>query len=314
MYREAGNILRITLRPGQYSEIDLGRISHPLFLRYRSLSNSVFGLSITDSALLFHFRLPRIVLEPSRAAGVDLNFGSAVYATSVGTVGAVDLRPVVRIQRAMDRKRVSIQRHISKDLRHQRSVLRRNGKREHRRVTPLLHEAVNQLLRQVGNRSIVMEDLTDATSEILHRDRRGPPFRRALSRWTHAQFQRIVTYKSTTPVVRVNPEGTSQECPRCEGPYAPPTGEGTRLPRGESRRKTCEQCGGSYHRDAAAAIAVLARGCRLLRGTTVSPSARNELLEGARWRPGAVLPDPMGEPMKGDDVKSTRPVGRSVFG
>ncbi len=314
LFRVAGNLLRITVRPGEYSEIDLGQVPHPLFHRYRRLSDSQFGLSVTETALLFHFRIPRVVSETPHAAGVDLNFESAVYATSEGQVGVIDLAPVVRIQKSMARKRASIQRHISKDVRHQRSVLRRYGRREHRRITPLLHAAANQLLNALGDRSIVMEDLTDATREILQRERRSPQMRRALSRWPHAEFQRIVTYKSTTPVVRVNPEGTSQECPQCEGPYAPPTGEGPRPSQGGSRRKTCEHCGGSYHRDAAAAIAVLARGCRLLRGTTVSPSARNELLEAARWRPGGVLPGPMGEPTKGDDVKSTRPVEGPVFG
>ncbi len=312
LFRLSGGLLRITIRPGVYSVVDLRGIPHSLFRRYRAASNDVFGLTVTDSALLFHFRLPWPLTETDEQAGVDLNFRSAVYATSDGRLGAVDFAPIGRVQRAMERKHASIQRKISKDLRHQRAVRRRYRKREHRRVTPLLHQAANQLLAAIGYRALVFEDLTDATETILRRDRRGPAARRALSRWTHGEFRRIVGYKARTPIILVNPAGTSLECPDCGGQTAPRTGEGRRGRRG-ARRMVCERCGRAWDRDAAAAIVVLSRGRRVLRGAAVTPSARDELLEAARWRPGGI-PGLTGDPMRADDAKSERRTSGSVPG
>ncbi len=312
LFRLSGDFLRITIRPGVYSVVDLSGIRHPLFHRYRVVSNDVFGVTVTDSALLFHFRLPRPLTETDEQAGVDLNFRSAVYATSDGRLGAVDLAPIGRVQRAMERKHASIQRKINKDLRHQLAVRRRYRRREHRRVTHLLHQAANQLLAAVGDRALVFEDLTGATEAILRRDRRGPAVRRALSRWTHGEFRRIVGYKARTPTVLVNPAGTSSECPDCGGQTAPRTEEGRRGGSG-ARRMVCETCGREWDRDAAAAIVVLSRGRRVLRGAAVTPSARDELQEAARWRPGRI-PGLTGEPMRGDDTKSERPTSGSVSG
>ncbi len=66
----------------------------------------------------------------------------------------------------------------------------------------------------------------------------------------------------------------------------------------------------------AAAIAILARGRRLLRGAAVPPSARSALLEAATWRPGpsepfAVPSDPglAAAPRREDDAKSRDPQG-----
>ncbi len=312
LFRLSEDLLRITIRPGVYSVVDLSGIRHPLFHRYHVAANDDFGLTVTDSALLFHFRLVWPLTETDEQAGVDLNFRSAVYATSDGQLGAVDLASIGRVQRAMARKHASIQRRINKDLRHQRAVRRRYRKREHRRVTSLLHRAANQLLAAVGTRAVVFEDLTDATETILRRDRRGPAAHRALSRWTHGEFRRIVGYKARTPTVWVNPAGTSSECPDCGGQTAPRTEEGRKGGTG-ARRTVCERCGREWNRDAAAAIVVLSRGRRFLRGAAVTPSARDELQEAARWRPRGI-PGLPSEPMRGDDAKSERPTSGSVSG
>src|SRR5208282_2557812 len=265
LFRIRRGTLDITLHRDRHLSIRLDSIRHPLFRRYGEASHWKFGLTVTDSALLFHFHLPLKPSDPPEAAGVDLNFGSALFATTDGRLGSVDLTPVVQVQHRMDGKLQSIQRRISKDLRHQRSVLRRYNRREHHRVAALLHLATNQLLREVGERRIILEDLTSSTQEILQRNPRGPAMRRLLSRWTHGEFARMIGYKAHTPVLRVDPRGTSSECPRCGGRLAPPSG------RVRTRETVCGKCGSHWHRDCAAAIAVLARGCDSLRGGTVPP-------------------------------------------
>ena len=315
--------LDITVRPDCHVSIDLSQVTHPLFGRYGAAADWHFGLTLRPNALLFHFRVPRSEESPDGAVGVDLNFDSADLATSDGMSTRVDLRPITRVQERMVRKRQSIQRAIAKDLRHQRAVLRRYGRRERHRVTPLLHRAANEIVALAGPRAIVLEDLTDATDTILRRDlrRRGPESNRRLSAWAHGRLVEMVSYKTRTPVIRVSSEGTSQECPRCGGQLALPSEgrvvmdtDGTRR---MTRQLTCESCGGAWHRDAAAAMAVLARGCRLLRGTTIAPSARSALLQAATWRSSEG--DGEGRPpnssltvesMKEDDAKSDTPIQR----
>gem|GEM_PF-2699565 len=314
--------LDITVRPDLHVSMDLASTQHRLWERYGAASGWVFGLTLRPNALLFHFRVPHPVTVPVGAMGADLNFDSAELATSDGRLTRIDLRPVTEVQRRMTHKRLAIQRRIAKDLRHQRAVLRRYGRREKNRVTPLLHRAANAIVAEAGDRGLVLEDLRDATSTILRQRGRwgSPESRRRLSAWTHGRLVEIIGYKARTPIIWVNPEGTSQECPRCGGQLAlPSAGKGHSARPGRMPRQTiCGKCGGVWHRDAAAAMVVLSRGCRLLRGATITPSARSALLEAAAWRPTedggegrCSLSGPTVEPMKADTAKFDEPSGFS---
>ncbi len=292
LYRLRDGVLDVTVRPDDHVRIDLRNVHHPRFSSYLQESEGKFGLAVTDRFLVFNFRLPRDPIVASESAGVDLNMPSADFATSTGKVGAVDLRRITAIQGAMDRKRRSVQRSIPRDLRAQRRVLRRYRHRERHRVMPPLHRAANELLAEIGEKNVVLEDLSVTTEECL-RSTPEDDRRRRLSAWTHGQFARIVGYKARTAVVRVNPRGSSSECPRCGGPLAHP----------EWRRATCGHCQGVWHRDRAAAIVVLDRGLNVLRGAAPPPSARDALLEAAAWRSGSeTTPSPTHAPMKGDDA------------
>ncbi|MFZ1024567.1 MAG: transposase [Thermoplasmata archaeon] len=280
--------LDITVRPNHHVRVELIGVRNPLFRKYGEASAWQFGLTLRPHALLSHFRVPSTPAAPLPAVmGVELNFDNADLASTEGTLTSVDLGPICRIQERMAEKRQSIQRHISKDLRHQRAVLRRY----HRRVAPLLHRAANQILEKVGGRTLVFEELTDVAESILRREkwRRSPTLNRRLSAWSHGRLVEIVTYKARTQVVWVNRKGTSRECPRCGGRLALPSEGESDVSNGRrrmTRRMHCAECGGEWHRGAAAAIAVLARGCHLLWGATLPPSARNALLEAAAWHPG----------------------------
>ena len=319
-WNHSTRLLDLTVRPNLHIKIDLSSTSHPLLERYGAASGWVFGITLRPNALLFHFRVPQRVVTPEGMSGVDLNFDSADVATSDGVLAKVDLKPVTDVQRRMARKRASIQRRISKDLRHQRAVLRRYRRRERNRVTPLLHRAANQIIAQAGARAIALERLAGATATILLTSGRWrtPESRRRLSAWTHGRLTEMVVYKARTPTVWVNPERTSQECPRCGGQLAlPPARRGNPALRGRMTRQTvCGDCGGRWDRDAAAAMVVLSRGCRLLRGATITPSARSELLEAAAWRPSdnddggrRSCSGPGDEPANADTAKFADPCG-----
>ena len=293
LFRRKEKVLDVTLHRDRHVRIDLSSVRNPLFQKYGEASHWKFGLTVTDRALLFHFHTPEEKPERPESIGVDVNMPSADYVTSDLSVGSVDLKPITRIQGAMARKRASIQRSISKDLRHQRHVLRRYKIRERRRVDALLHRAANEFLSQAGNRNIILEDLTQTIEECL-KDTRGATPRRRLAVWTHGRFQRFVEYKARTHVLHVNPRGTSSECPRCGG----------RLDHPEWRRSICGNCQGDWHRDMAAATSILSRGQKALRGTALSPSALHALLEAAGWRPNGSS-GPLSTPVKGDEANAT---------
>jgi putative transposase len=284
--------LDLTVHRERHVSIDLSGVRNPLFHRYLRESKGEIGLSVTDRFLLLHFHTAESANVREESIGVDINMPTMDFATSDGQVGSVDLRPITRIQGAMARKRASVRRAISKDRRHQRAVLRRYRGRERRRVTPLLHAAANQLLAAAGDRNIILEDLTLTTDQLL-KGGGSPDQRRRLSSWTHGQLYRFVTYKSHTRVVRVNPRGTSSECPRCGGPLAHPSW----------RRATCGNCQVDYHRDRMAAVAILSRGSSVLGGAAHPPNALHELLESARWRPDdESRAGPVGDVLKGDEA------------
>lgn len=294
-YRVREHQLELTVHRRRHVNIDLSQIRNPLFARYWAESGGKFGLSVTDRHLLFHFHTPDVRVVQADSVGVDLNMPSMDYATSDGLSGSVDLRQITRLQGAMARKRASIQRAISKDIRHQRAVLRRYQGRERRRVTPLLHEAANRLLAVAGRRNLILEDLRSLQD---HLNSRPAPVehRRRLASWTRGALDRILTYKSQAQVVHVNPRGTSSECPQCGGSLTHPSW----------RKATCGTCLIEFHRDRMAAVAVLIRGESIIWGAAHPPNALNALLESARWRPtDAGRTGLIGETAKGDEAKPT---------
>jgi hypothetical protein len=309
LYRLHGTVLDITIRHACHIPLDMSNIRNPLFWRYLTESNGEFGLAVTDRKLVFNFRVPHDQPLTIESAGVDLNMPTADFATSDGILDSVDLNEIPRIQGAMARKREMVQWTIPKDLRAQARVLRRYRHRERNRINPVLHRAANELLAKVGDRNIIFEDLADTTENLLKDrirwlGRKNPAeARRKLSVWTHGRYQRFVSYKSNTAVLRVNPRGTSSECPQCGGALHHPSW----------RRSDCANCQSSWHRDRAASIVILSRGLEALRGAAPPPRARNALLEAATWRPEVdeeSNPGPMNRSMNADDAKDLESASR----
>ena len=294
LYRYRDGVLDITIRPDLHVRIELRSTKNPLFARYLAASDGTFGLAVTDRALIFNFHVENEQPVRGDSVGIDLNLVSADHASSDGVSGAVSLKEIAQIQRRMDRKRRSVQAAIPTDLRLQRRKLRRLRDRQRHRVDNRLHAAANGLLAAAGDRNIVFEDLTDAGSDCV-RKARGKERRRRLNAWAYGALQRIVAYKSSTAVARVNPKGTSSECPRCGGPLDHPSW----------RRATCGTCQVAWHRDRAAAVVILARGHAYLRGAALPLRALNALLEAARWRPERGL---TGGSMKGDEANAAEGV------
>jgi IS605 OrfB family transposase len=218
LYRLHGRVVDLTLRPDVHIRIDLSGTRNPLFWRYLESSNGEFGLAITDKKLVFNFRVPHDQPVVERSAGIDINMLSADWATTDGQVDLVDLSAIPRIQGAMARKRERIQRANPTDRKAQHRVMRRYRGRERDRVMPLLHRAANELLEKIGDRNVILEDLSGTTEDCIRRTQwNEDQRRRRLSTWTHGQLTRIISYKARTAILRVDPRGTSSTCPQCGG-------------------------------------------------------------------------------------------------
>jgi hypothetical protein len=167
LYRiKPGRVLDFTIHPDRYLQLDPSNVPSPLFEKYGTDSGWTFGLTLTDPSLVFQLRIPKKTMDCPEAARVDVNMASEDFATSDGTVGSVDLRPITRVQGAMARKGHPVQRHLRKDLRLQRKVLRRMKRRQRHRVEPIVHVAANELLSKIGERNVGFEDHTSTQEEL----------------------------------------------------------------------------------------------------------------------------------------------------
>ncbi len=223
LYRFYGATLDITLRPDQHVRIDLSGTRNPLFWRYWKESAGEFGLAVTDRKLVFNFRIAHDQPVVEHSAGIDVNMPTADLATSDGRIDSVDLTAITRIQGAMARKREKIQRAIPSDRKAQDRVMRRYRGRERNRVMPLLHRGANELLDKIGERNVILEDLSATTEECVKRTGRNEDERRRrLSAWTHGQLTRIVSLQGPDRGRASGPEGDVVDLSPVRRCVAPP--------------------------------------------------------------------------------------------
>lgn len=111
----------------------------------------------------------------------------------------------------------------------------REGRREHARVSQILHLLSKGLVETARRRRAVM------VLEDLHLPRgggRNRRLRRRLSSWPQRELHRQIEYKAEergVPIIHVNPQYTSKTCPRC--------GEVKERRSRVGRVFMCERCG-----------------------------------------------------------------------
>ena len=107
-----------------------------------------------------------------------------------------------------------------------------------------------RLVSENPDATFVVEDLRNIRKSAKPRSRK---LRTYLNRWPYAEFLRMIEYKSPNRVVKVNPGGTSSECPVC----------GDRVKHPAWKISRCETCGQDYDRDRLASLAISLRGLDL---------------------------------------------------
>ena len=290
--RIRGNDLFITVRPGVWLRFPLDDAKK--HRRWEEWSRYRLGeVTILPHSLVLPFQVPEPNHPVARdSVGVDLNLNRATLLSTdtPGVRAEIDLRPVNRDQSQMRQKRESVQKSIPTNLQRQRRVIRRVAQRERNRVLEIVRTKVTPaLVEAVNGRNIVFEDLSRTTEECVSKVK-SRDLRRRTSCWIHGLLQREVERRSPSVVVRVNPRGTSSECPRCGGVVSHP----------EWRQSVCGNCAQEFDRDFAASSIIVMRGELLLRGQTVAPSVVASLAE--RSRPS---------PERASDLSAVKPEARN---
>ena len=133
------------------------------------------------------------------------------------------------------------------------AVIEQIGSEEKRFVTDELHKLTRKAVKwvkQFENPCIVLEDLKDMRDSIEY----GSRMNRRLHSLPFGKIQQYITYKANfdgIPVVKADPEYTSQECLNC--------GHKSRSNRRKLRFK-CVECDWQDHSDRKASVSIAERG------------------------------------------------------
>ena len=277
------NKIRITIRPGEYEFIPVNNNSKKWneYSKYR-----ISEILVTDSIVSISFTMSEQKPLSKELIGVDLNF-KTVDLTSINLatgdisgIETISVTNIVKIQNDFSRQRQKIQKHVRNPQKRNRKLKQTRG-RQRRRIKDALHKQSVKVVRGHPESSFVFEDLKGIRS---NGENKGKKFRTYLNRWPYAEFQKMIEYKSPNKTIKMNPGGTSSECPVCGGKVKHPTWKISR----------CETCGRDYDRDRLASLAITLRGLALcgdpfpVSAESSLPSVMNEYLY-TRNRP--VIPE-----------------------
>ena len=273
--------LRLSLRNGEWAGLDL-RLSdwHRSVLHGRRVKQ--LRLNANRAVLVFEKEV-RAPYSPRSVLALDTNERSldgVLLQRRRATPVVVPFPDVATIQHRHFVRRRKLARKKAHDRRVGRTLVRREGRRERRRVVQRLHLLTKMLVAQARKRkaAIVLEDL-----HLPRGGGRGRRMRRRLSAWPQRELHRQIEYKAEelgVPVFKVNPKNTSKTCPRC--------GEIYERRRRVGRVFVCAKCGWRCDRQLNAGLNI----CRtVLREAPQGPS--NSGLGGLRLDPDALSEDAM---------------------
>lgn len=256
--------LRITIRPHEYEYI-LVNDKHAKYSEYNQYGIS--ELLLTDRKVVISFKKPDYKEVREKKIGIDVNFRT--LSMTVITKGKVEkvmeesTDNIVKIQNDYSRRRKKVQKHVKNPQKRQRKLREVRG-RQANRVKDAIHKTSANLVDENPDASFIVEELTNIR-KTSHPD--SKKLRTYLNRWPYAEFLRMLEYKSPNKVIKVNPRGTSSECPVCGGKVKHPTWKISR----------CENCGQDYDRDRLASLAISLRGLDLC-GDPFPVSAESSVL------------------------------------
>ncbi len=208
--------LRLSLRNSEWAGLDL-RLSdwHRSVLATRRIKQ--LRLNAHRAVLVLEADAPE-PYDPRAVLALDTNErsldGILLEPETVAPV-VVPFPDVATIQHRHFARRRKLGRKKAHDRRVGRKLLRREGRRERRRIVQRLHLLTKMLVAEAKARraALALEDL-----HLPPGGGRGPRMRRRLSSWPRRELHRQLEYKAEeqgVPVIKVNPRNTSKTCPKC---------------------------------------------------------------------------------------------------
>ena len=245
-----GNTIRITIRPHEYQYIPVND-HHSKYHEYTKYGIS--ELLLTDRKVVLSFRKPDHKEIMNRKVGIDVNFSNismtAINEGEIEDVVVKSTRNIMSIQNDFSRRRTKVQKHINNPQKRHRKLREARG-RQHNRVKDALHKLSTSLVDENPETTFIVEDLRNIRKTSNTKSRK---LRTYLNRWPYAEFLRMIEYKSPNKVIKVNPGGTSSQCPVC----------GERLKHPTWKISRCDTCDQDYDRDRLASLAISLRGLDL---------------------------------------------------
>ena len=242
--------IRITMKPHEYEYIPVND-HHSKFKEYSQYG--VSELLLTDRKVVLSFKKPDQKEIRERKIGIDVNFSNlSMTVISEGRVENVfveSTKNITIIQNDYSRRRQKIQKHVKNAQKRHRKLKEARG-RQKNRVNDQLHKLSTRFVHEFPEASFVVEDLTNIRKNARPQSKK---LRTYLNRWPYAEFLRMIEYKSPNKVIKVNPGGTSSQCPVCGGKLKHPAWKISR----------CNNCDRDYDRDRLASLAITLRGLDL---------------------------------------------------
>ena len=271
LFRLIDGKIRITIKPGEYAYIPVNTKNK----KYMECSlGRMSELLITDRIVSLSFTVVENKNISEKKMGVDVNFknitGTLINHGSVDRVVEKSTSDIVKIQNEFSRSRQKIQKHIKNPQKRTKKLEKTRG-RQRNRVRNAMHKLSANMVKEFPDATFIVEDLKHIRKSAKNKSRK---FRAYLNRWPYAEFHKMLEYKSPNRLIKVNPGGTSSECPVCGGKLKHPTWKMSR----------CETCGRDYERDRLASLAITLRGLDLcgdpfpVSALTSVPSVMNEYL------------------------------------
>ena len=245
-------ILRIPKRPRQFIYLTLQASEYQLsFIDDPALKRG--SITLTGRAVSIALSKKIDQKQPRGHVGIDVNERNITWADSAGEVQKEDTSEVAELRERYREIRAKVARRTKNDVRVQRRLLSKYGKREKDRALHRIHLITKKIVEHAKTNQfgIVMEKLKGIRKLYRRGNGQGKSLRGRLNSWAFSEIQRQVEYKARwegIPVTYVNPRGTSSKCPNC----------GSSLTRLEGRRLMCPSRIQTEDRDVVASKNIMA--------------------------------------------------------
>jgi len=245
-------ILRIPTKPRRFVYLTLRASNYQLSL-YDEPGSRRGSLILSSSTVVIPLTKETVEIEHRGRIGIDVNERNVTWADSSGAVGKEDTSAVAELKERYKAIRAKIAKRTSRDIRIQKKLLSKYGKREKDRTSQAIHRITRKIVNHAkkNNLAIIMENLKGIRKLYRRGNGQGASFRGRMNSWMFREFQRQTDYKARwegNPVYYANPRGTSRKCPDC----------GSSLVDIGGRLLWCPKCKKSEDRDVVASKNLLA--------------------------------------------------------